>query len=40
MVYVIIGTAHQVMSHKARFLLKQDAVVVTLLHHVLDLAVG
>ena len=34
------GTAHQVMGHKARFLFKQDAVVVTLLHHVLDLAVG
>ena len=28
------------MGHKARFLLKHDAVVVALLHHVLDLAVG
>ena len=33
-------TAHQVMGHKTRFLLKHDAVVVALLHHVLDLAVG
>ena len=28
------------MGHKTRFLLKHDAVVVALLHHVLDLAVG